>query len=264
MLMAEEEPPHPYPHPHPHPNPHPHPHSHPNPHPHAHPQPPKMASPDEKHPHKEPIPPPYPRPRGRGYSGGGGRARDPRRALCTAAAAVLVLVGVTALTLWLVYRPRHPRFQVVSAAVYQLNTSSPPFVTASAQFTVVARNPNRHLTVLYDPFSAYLSYRNRAITPPAALPPLFQETRSTVALSPLLGGAPVPVEAELANALAMDEAYGVVGLRLVLTGKVRYKAGAVGGGRHGVYVACDLLVSLKKGFVGQLPLLGSPPCKVHL
>lgn len=230
-----------------------------------HDHPAKMAppSPDEKHPqlHKESTAPrPYPR-----YGGGGGPARDPRRALCAIIVISLFLVGVTALTLWLVYRPHHPKFRVVNAAVYELNTSSPPFISASMQFALLTRNPNKRFSIYYDSLSAYVSYKNFAITAPVALPPLFQESKSTVALSPLLGGGPVAVEAaELGNALAMDEAYGVVGLSLVLNGKLRYKAGAIRSRRYGIYVRCDLLLGLKKGFVGHLPLLGSPPCKVFL
>ncbi|XP_047973617.1 NDR1/HIN1-like protein 26 [Salvia hispanica] len=219
----------------------------PPPPPHGHPTA-KMA--DEK-PHHKQKQPPYP-------------PKDPRRALCAAAAILLLLLGSAALALYLIYRPHRPKFRVLSAAAYQLNTSSPPFVTATAQFTVAATNPSRRAAILYDPLSAYVSYRGRAITPAASLPPLLQEPRSTVALSPLLGGAAVPVEAELANALAMDEAYGVVELRLVMAGKMRYKAGALRSRRRGVSIACDLLISLKNGFVGKLTLLGSPPCKVYL
>lgn len=224
--------------------------------------PPKMAPPHDKHPHKEaPYPPPT------RYGGAGRRrpsARDPRRAVCAFILISIFLLGVTALTLWLVYRPHHPKFRVISAAVYQLNTSSPPFIAANMQFTALVRNPNKRVTIYYDPLSAYVSYKNQAITPPVILPPLYQDTKSTVALSPLLGGAPVPVAAEVGNALAMDEAYGVVGLRLVLTGKLRYKAGAFRSHHYGLYVTCDMLVSLRNGFVGQLPLLGTPSCKVYV
>ncbi|KAG6386373.1 hypothetical protein SASPL_155272 [Salvia splendens] len=216
-----------------------------------------MAAADEKPHHKEQQPP-YPHHRG------GHPPKDPRRAICAAAAIILLLLGSAALALYLIYRPHRPKFRVLSAAAYQLNTSSPPFVTATAQFTLAATNPSRRAAILYDPFSAYVSYRGRAITPAASLPPLVQERRSTVALSPLLGGSAVPVEAELANALAMDEAYGVVELRLVMTGKMRYKVGAFRSRRRGVSIACDMLISLKNGFVGKLTLLGSPPCKVYL
>lgn len=194
----------------------------------------------------------------------GGYAVDRRRTLATFIVILLFLAGITALTLWLVYRPHQPKFRVVSAAVYDLNTSVPPFISATMQFTVATRNPNKRVSFHYDHLSAFVSYRDQAITPPVMLPPLVHETKSTVALSPLLGGAAVPVEAEAGNALIMEENYGVVNLRLVLMGKLRYKGGAIKSGRHSVYVRCDLLVGLKRGFVGQLPLLRSPPCYVDV
>ncbi|KAK6141095.1 hypothetical protein DH2020_025150 [Rehmannia glutinosa] len=191
--------------------------------------------------------------------------RNRRRTLCAFIVVFLVLAGITALILWLVYRPHKPKFRVVSAAVYELNVTSPNLISTTMQFTVVTRNPNRRVSFSYDHFSAIVSYRNQAITPPVVLPPLFHETKSTVALSPVLGGITVPVAAELVNQLVMEEDYnGVVGLRLVLTGRMRYKAGAIKSRRYGVYVRCDLLVGLKRGFVGQLPLLGSPACRVDV
>lgn len=220
-------------------------------------EPAKMTQEDEKKKlHKEEG---VPRSARYGYA-----VKDRRRALCTLIIIFLVLAGITALTVWLVYRPHKPKFRVVSAAVYELNATSPPFISATMQFTVVTRNPNKRVSIFYDHLSAFVSYKNQAITPPVILPPLYHETKSTVALSPLLGGATVPVAAEVVNALVMDQAYGAVGLRLVFTGKLRYKAGAIRSGRYGIYVRCDLLVGLKKGFVGQLPLLGSPACAVDV
>jgi hypothetical protein len=55
-----------------------------------------------------------------------------------------------------------------------------------------------------------------------------------------------------------------VALRVVLLGRLRWKAGAIKTLRYGVYVKCDVWVGLKKGFVGQVPLLGSPKCKVDI
>lgn len=188
--------------------------------------------------------------------GGGGRA------ICTFLITFLVLAGITALILWLVYRPHKPKFRVVSAAVFDLNATSPPFLSATMQFTLTTRNSNRRVSFFYDQLSAFVSYKNQAITPPVMLPPLYHGTKSTVVMSPVLGGASVPVSPEVSNGLAMDEAYGVVALRLVLLGKLRYKAGAIRTGRYGIYVECDVLVGVRKGFVGQVPLLPSPGCKV--
>ncbi|KAL6498840.1 hypothetical protein OROGR_028387 [Orobanche gracilis] len=191
--------------------------------------------------------------------------RDRRRALCAFIVIFIVLAVITALVLWLVYRPHKPNFRVVSAAVYELNIASPTSMSTTMQFTVVVINPNERVFIFYDHLSAFVSYKNQAITPPVILPPLFQKTKSTVALSPVLGGITVPVAAELINELVMEEeTYGVVDLRLLIRGKLRYKAGGIRSGHHGIYVRCDLLVGLKKGFVGQLPLLQSPSCTVDV
>ncbi|KDP28408.1 hypothetical protein JCGZ_14179 [Jatropha curcas] len=191
-------------------------------------------------------------------------ASDPRRTLCTIITVFLLLAGLTILIVWLIYRPYKPQFTVVGAAIYDLNTSSPPFISTSMQFTLVTRNPNKRVSIIYDKLSAYVSYRDQAITPAIALPPLYHDTKSTVALSPVLGGSKVPVSADVANGLVMDESYGVVALRVVLLGRLRWKAGAIRTGRYGVYVKCDIWVGLKKGLIGQVPLLGSPKCKVDV
>ncbi|EXC13664.1 hypothetical protein L484_019625 [Morus notabilis] len=197
-----------------------------------------------------------------------GPASYARRAVCTCLTVFLLLAGVTVLVLWLVYRPHKPRFAVAGAAIYNFNVSSslPPQVCATMQFTIVTRNPNRRVTIYYDRLAAFVAYRNQGITPQVMLPPLVHGRRSTVAMSPVLGGGQaVPVAVEVVNGLAVDEAYGVVGLRVVLLGRLRWKTGVVKTGHYGIYVKCDVLVGLKKGVVGQVPLLGSPVgCKVDI
>ncbi|XP_010267377.1 PREDICTED: NDR1/HIN1-like protein 12 [Nelumbo nucifera] len=185
--------------------------------------------------------------------------------VCTCIFVFLLLAGVTALIVWLVYRSHKPQFTVLGAAIYDLNTTaSPMLMSTTMQFTVVTRNPNKRTSIYYDRLSAYISYRNQAITPPTILPPLFHERHSTVTLSPMLGGAMVPVSMDVVNGLVMDEACGVVPLRLVLLGRLKWKAGVFTSVHYGVYIKCDMFVGLKKGFVGQVPLLGSPDCSVDI
>ncbi|KZV50888.1 hypothetical protein F511_10459 [Dorcoceras hygrometricum] len=201
-----------------------------------------------------------------GYKARSNRSKLPL--ICSIIAIVTVLAGIAILTVWLVYRPRKPKFRVVNAAVYELNATSPPFISTAMQFTVVARNPNKRLSVLYDQLSVFVSYKNQAITPQVTLPPLYQEPKSTVALSPVLGGPQMPVAAEVVDGLSMDEAYGMVGLSLVLTGKLEYKAGAIikSIGHYRVYVRCDFFVGLKKGLSGPNLLIGSDylGCRVEV
>lgn len=196
-----------------------------------------------------------------------GKTSDPAetsRRICAAIAILLLLAGVTALIVYLVYRPQKPQFSVVGAAVYNLNTTSPPLISATMQFTIMTRNPNHRVSIYYDRLSAYVSYRNQAITPPLALPPLYHKKRTTVAVSPVLGGTAVPVAAEVSYGLAADEAYGVVALRVVLTGRLRWKAGAIRTGHYGLNVRCDVMVGMRKSATGQPPFLGSSGCKVDI
>ena len=204
------------------------------------------------------------------------RGTRARRAICACISIFLLLAAATALVLWLVYRPEKPQFIVTGAAIYALNATAPtsllpPLVSSAMQFTLVARNPNRRVSIYYDRLAAFVAYADQPITPQAALPPFVHATRSAVVLSPVLGGrdggggvAAVPVAAEAANGLAVDEAYGVVGLRVVLLGRLRWKAGVVRLRHYGLHVRCDVLVSLKRGVVGRVPLLRSPPCNVDV
>ncbi|XP_009615264.1 NDR1/HIN1-like protein 1 [Nicotiana tomentosiformis] len=191
-------------------------------------------------------------------------SKNPAKTLCTFLLIFLILAGLTLLIGWLIYRPHKPNFTLVNAAIYQLNITSLPYMFTTMQFTVLVRNPNRRVSLFYDQISALVSYKGQAITPPVMLPPLFQDTKSTVPLSPVIGGASVPVSVEVANGLVVDETYGMVALRLVFMGKLRYKAAFVRTRHYGIYVKCDMLVGYKKGFVGQVPLLGSPDCEVDV
>ncbi|KAH7861897.1 hypothetical protein Vadar_032345 [Vaccinium darrowii] len=202
-------------------------------------------------------------------------AKHPGRALCCCLTILLFLAGITVLTLWLVYRPHKPNFTVVSVNVLNLTTTTsppPPSVSASMQFSIITKNPNDRVSILYDRLSAYVLYRNQMITQPVALPPLFHEKRSSVEMAPVLGGGAcgvcgggvVAVAPEVASGLGMDEEYGVVGLRLVLLGKIRWKAGGITTGRYGIYVKCDVLVRLCKGVVGQAPFVAPPVCNVDV
>ncbi|KAG4937988.1 hypothetical protein AAZX31_16G016400 [Glycine max] len=187
----------------------------------------------------------------------------PKRQHCICITVFLLLLGIILLVLWLAYHPNKPRFTVASASVYSLNATSPPLMSIAMQFNVVIKNPNRRVSISFDRLSAYVSYRNQPVTPHVMLPPLFIEKNSAVSLSPEIGGVAVPVSEDLTNGLAMDENYGVVGVKLVLSGRLRWRAGDINSAHYGFYVKCDVLMGLRKGFVGQVPLLGAPVCDVN-
>uniref|UniRef100_A0A0E0DQN0 Late embryogenesis abundant protein LEA-2 subgroup domain-containing protein n=1 Tax=Oryza meridionalis TaxID=40149 RepID=A0A0E0DQN0_9ORYZ len=221
------------------------------------------------------------------YGGGDGYgAADPARTLCFVVLVVILLAGITALVLYLVYRPSRPAFAVTSVAVYSLSLNgtgpagpgagAPATLAASFQLTLVIRNPNGRSAARYDRLAAYVAYRGEPITAPAPMPPLVQDADSAVAVAPVLGAGaaapPVPVSPDTAAALATDVSYGVVALRVVVLGRVRFVSGPFRSGWHSMYARCDLLVGVRKsvragggaGAGPEAPLLGNPTCAVDM
>ena len=220
--------------------------------------------------------------RRRGYSsyyyGHDGGSSGALRRVCSVVLLLLLLAGVTALVLYLVYRPTSPSFAVTSIAVYSLSNVTAPSaagappnaIAASFQCALVIRNPSGRASARYDRLTAYVVYRGEAITAPAEMPPLVQDPDSAVVVAPVIGGAPVPVSPDTAAALANDVSYGVVSLRVVLLGRVRFVSGPFRRGWRSMYARCDLLVGVRKGpgvgaaGVPEAPLLGSPSCDVDI
>ncbi|RLN29556.1 protein YLS9-like [Panicum miliaceum] len=211
-----------------------------------------------------------------GGGGGGGGAR----ALCFAVLVLLLAAGITWLVLYVVYRPSHPTLAVTSAAVLALYnaTAGPTAVAASFQVALVLRNPSARSAARYDRLAAYAAYRGDALTAPAPLPPLAQDPGAAVEVAPVLGGGvasaavPVPVSPETAAALAADVAYGVLPLRVVVLGRVRFVSGPFHRGWHSMYARCDLLLGVREaagksgagGVPRQAPLLADPTCSVDM
>ncbi|BAF17254.1 NDR1/HIN1-like protein 1 [Oryza sativa Japonica Group] len=219
------------------------------------------------------------------YYGDGYGSADPARTLCFVVLVVILLAGITALVLYLVYRPSRPAFAVTSVAVYSLSLNGtgtgtgavaggPATLAASFQLTLVIRNPNERSAARYDRLAAYVAYRGEPITAPAPMPPLVQDADSAVAVAPVLGAGaaapPVPVSPDTAAALATDVSYGVVALRVVVLGRVRFVSGPFRSGWHSMYARCDLLVGVRKSGGGgagggpEAPLLGNPTCAVDM
>ncbi|CAH8262378.1 unnamed protein product [Arabidopsis lyrata] len=76
--------------------------------------------------------------------------------------------------------------------------------------------------------------------------------KSTVVIALVIGGNGIPVSPEVANGLKNDEAYGVVLMRVVILGRLRWKAGAIKTGRYGFYARCDVWLRFNPSPNGQV------------
>lgn len=177
---------------------------------------------------------------------------------------LIIILGAVTLVLWLVYRPHKPRFFVEGAAVYQLNVTDGS-VTSNMQFTIIAANPNRRLTLHYDRLVAFVRYRGEVITMVTQMPNLYEAHRSFVVLSPMVGGNFVPLFPDAAVGLLADQAYGLVEVRLEIRGRIRWTTGFWRSSHYHLAAKCDLLMSVKQVATGgQVPLLGGQKCHVDV
>lgn len=181
--------------------------------------------------------------------------------ICKYLPILFLVIVLVVLALWLSYRPKNPQFVVVGAAVSKVTLSPPLQLSTIMEFTIITRNPNKHVCISYDELIGMVLYKGQQITPQVMLSPVIDEKKSTVEILLVLHGPAVVVTEEVANEIVRSG--NEILVRVVLMGRVKWKFGGIKIGYYDVSVKCDVLVNnTKKGLMGPLPLPHSTPCKV--
>lgn len=180
----------------------------------------------------------------------------------------IVVAAVIAVTLYFVYRPSLPEFSIQALSIYDINvhsTSAPVNqISINTQFTIVVHNPNDRTSITHDRLVVFLTYHNHPITPPTPLLPIILREKTTVAASPVVGGGLVSVPKEVAAGLANEKSVGVMGMKVIVMGRVKYSSIPFQSRWYEIHVGCGLLVGMKKGFHGSVSILGNPICHVSI
>lgn len=168
------------------------------------------------------------------------RNKPPIRRLLVVCGSVAALILFLFLILFLVYNPRKPRFTIQDATVYSFSTNS-SFLSSNIQVTIESRNPNKDIGIYYDKIDAWAQYHDQQITQKTSLPPSYQGHYDDVVWSPLVYGDNVPVSPFVKGSWTQDQMAGVVWVRFVITGKIRWK-GTIFGKKH-IRATCPALIS---------------------
>ncbi|KAF6169314.1 hypothetical protein GIB67_013744 [Kingdonia uniflora] len=145
----------------------------------------------------------------------------------------ICIVLCVVLIVGLILHPHKPYFTLQDATVYQLNVSSPNFLSSSIQVTIGSRNPNGKIGIYYDRLDVFASYRNQQITLLTSIPPSYQGHRDINVWSPYITGNTVPVAPYLAVSLIDDQSAGMILLNIKIDGRLRWKVGTwISGGYH--------------------------------
>lgn len=166
-----------------------------------------------------PPPPPPPPP----------RRMSPFRILVRAFIGACIFIGVLALLIWLIYRPRTIQVAVATATLARFDlvdtTSTTPVLSYNLTAVLAVSNPNRRVSIYYDQLQAAGLYQEERFGR-AALPVSFQGTRHADAVPALLvGNTSMQLGDSGVAAFNDSRRAGVFPVDLWVDGVVRYKFG---------------------------------------
>ncbi|CAI8598628.1 unnamed protein product [Vicia faba] len=157
------------------------------------------------------------------------------------------------LLIYFILKPSKPQFSLQELDIYQLNLTG-PILNSSIQLTLLSKNPNQKVSIYYDEFQVYATYKNQQITTDSFLPPFYQGQQETNLLSSSLIGNALPVAPSIGYQMGHDQASGRLVLNLKVNGKLRWKIGTWVSGRYRFNVNCVSVTAFGIGTSMNVPL----------
>ena len=74
------------------------------------------------------------------------------------------------LLIYFILKPNKPQFSLQELDIYQLNLSG-TILNSSIQLTLLSKNPNQKVSIYYDEFQVYATYKNQQIPSDSFMPP---------------------------------------------------------------------------------------------
>ncbi len=190
--------------------------------------------------------------------------------LCGLLVIFVLLLGLAALIVWLILRPKSPSWSLRDVQVVTLNvqfyrsgrrlySTGPqdtlllnPQLNADLYFTIEAENANKKIKLVYDTINVYSSYADYRFGH-TNVPPFLQGYRNTTLLHPELKAQSVPVAVNLGYALQNDIRNNKVLLQIQVDVKARVKIGSYKSFSFWVHTSCDIAVTAPgNGLPGKL------------
>ncbi|OAY68683.1 Protein YLS9 [Ananas comosus] len=167
------------------------------------------------------------------------------RCLCwtvVAVVAVIVLLAATVGILYLVFRPKIPKYSVNRLTVTAFSVDANLTARATFNVTVTAWNPNKKIGIYYDDGSDIGAWYENTKLCNGTFPEFYQGHRNTTVLGIMLSGE-ARLQGELLSALQQAEAEGSVPITVRVDVPVQIKFGAVKLWRMTGKGTCDLVLS---------------------
>ncbi|KAG1369743.1 NDR1/HIN1-like protein 10 [Cocos nucifera] len=164
--------------------------------------------------------------------------------------AFCLALGITALVLWLVFRPNRVEVSVEKASLtsFNLTATSPTNLHYNLSADISIRNPNKKIGIYYDWLEADPFYQGHRFDW-QALPSFYQGHKNTTMLYPVFeGNSAIGLGVSDVEDFNKENKTSFFNVDIWLFGQVRYKFGSVTTRRYTMRVKCEL----------GLPLLANP------
>ncbi|KAL5709195.1 hypothetical protein ACHQM5_019910 [Ranunculus cassubicifolius] len=181
----------------------------------------------------QPYPPPYPNQQ---------QPYDPRRAtflrrILIIMISIFIIFGVITFIFWLVLRPKVPEFHVSSVNVTGFNVTGSQ-LSGNWEIELLARNPNKKLSVFYEHIEGYMYYRKDSLAA-TTIAPFMQGTSNETTVKAKFGASGTYVSDYSMGKLNGERSVGSVNFNLRMLGWVRFRSGTWRTRLHSMRIFCD-------------------------
>ncbi|CAN0882023.1 NDR1/HIN1-like protein 13 [Linum grandiflorum] len=184
---------------------------------------------------------------------------------------ILLVAAIAGAAMYTLYKPQRPIFSIPSLRVHRMNLTTSAdaatsHVSSLLNFTLIAKNPNSHLSFFYDPFiitslSGDVSLGNGTV------PGFDLKTKNETSLRNVVVSGSNELDSESVNRLRSDlkKKNGVATLKIQLDTKVVVKMGKFKTKKAGIRVTCDdIKGTVPKGKTPTIAVTTKSKCKVDL
>ncbi|CAN1786363.1 NDR1/HIN1-like protein 13 [Linum perenne] len=184
---------------------------------------------------------------------------------------LLLLASIAGAAMYIFMKPHRPVFSIPSLRIHRMNLttsadSATSHVSTLLNFTLIAKNPNSHLSLFYDPFTI-TSSSSDVFLGNGTLPGFALSTKNETSMRNVIVSGSNEVDAESVSGLRSDlrKKSGVASLKIQLDTKVVVKVGKFKSKKVGIRVTCeDIKGTVPKGKAPTIAVTSKSKCKADL
>lgn len=159
---------------------------------------------------------------------------------------LVILAGIAAAVLYLVFRPKAPKYSIDSISIKGFNLSSSVPLSPEFDVTVRADNPNGKIGIDYRSGSSVNIFYDDVKLCNGKLPVFYQPSNNVTLFVTALKGSGIELASEVHKALVDGENKGTVPFKVKIRAPVKIKVGSVKTWKMTVKVNCDVSVDKLK------------------